>query len=327
MTRPGRVRTAVLGIDAGSSGTRWLLRTSARGEGDGGRRPAGETTLARGSAGPVSGVSYLASESGRGEAEARLQAIATAVRERLENEDVRLDFVFAGITGLTGGDRAAGDLQTLLSEHLDLPPSRIRVESDLELVYRSAFAPGAGIVVYAGTGSVALHLSADGVLHRAGGHGYLIDDAGGGFWIGRQALRAVLREADRRGAPAEGALADAVYDHVGSRAWPAIRAHVYGSGREEVAALAPAVGRAVAVGDPAAEGIVVRAGRELAHLAKGLAARLALDVPVALTGGVAHLGPTLRRAMTEGLPAGSEVRSAIRSSVETAAVLADEALD
>ena len=39
---------------------------------------------------------------------------------------------------------------------------------------------------------------------RAGGWGYVLGDEGSGYWIGRAALRAVLREADRRG-PADGA--------------------------------------------------------------------------------------------------------------------------
>ena len=34
---------------------------------------------------------------------------------------------------------------------------------------------------------------------RAGGWGYVLGDEGSGYWIGRAALRAVLREADRRG--------------------------------------------------------------------------------------------------------------------------------
>ena len=34
---------------------------------------------------------------------------------------------------------------------------------------------------------------------RSGGWGYVLGDEGSGYWIGRAALRAVLREADHRG--------------------------------------------------------------------------------------------------------------------------------
>lgn len=99
-------------------------------------------------------------------------------------------------------------------------------------------------------------------------------DAGGGFWIGRHALRAVLRHADRRGAPAEGALAEAVYGALGTRSWPELHQRVYVGGRSEVAALVPAVRRALAAGDPDAARIVAAAGEELARLADVLLARL-----------------------------------------------------
>ena len=77
-----------------------------------------------------------------------------------------------------------------------------------------------------------------GEVVRAGGHGFLIDDAGGAFWQGREGLSAVLRQADER--QPETPLAAALYAAIGSRAWPDIRAHVYAGGRAAVARLAPA---------------------------------------------------------------------------------------
>lgn len=308
-----------LGIDAGGSSTRWVVR---RGDGPG----LGEE-IARGRLGPLSGLAFLAGEGSDDveQAQSVVAAVHDEVRSRLRERlaaERPLDAVYAGVTGLSDGDAAATALRSMLSARLNVPESRVQVVNDMALAYRCAFGPGEGVLVYAGTGSLAVHLDADGVLHRAGGHGYLIDDAGGGFWIGRHALRAVLREADRRGEPARGALADAVYAALGSRDWPDIRRRVYAGGRAEVASLVPAVRHALAAGDPAATAIVTAAGRELARLADALMARLGGTLPVALAGGASGLGAPLRKAVVAGLPPGTHVRAAERTPVEAAARLA-----
>jgi len=82
----------------------------------------------------------------------------------------------------------------------DLLP-RTSVISDIELVQLAALHSGSGIVLIAGTGSIALSVDALGIQRRCGGWGPRIDDAGSGFWIGREALRAVARMLDGRGAP------------------------------------------------------------------------------------------------------------------------------
>src|SRR5512138_90050 len=56
-----------------------------------------------------------------------------------------------------------------------------------------------GIVVVSGTGSIAYGRNARGEAARAGGWGYVLGDEGSGYWIGRHALRAVVRHADGRG--------------------------------------------------------------------------------------------------------------------------------
>ena len=76
---------------------------------------------------------------------------------------------------------------------------RCSVLSDVELVHFAAFGPAPGIVLIAGTGSIAVLRNDNGVIQRCGGWGPRIDDAGSGFWIGKQALLAVARELDGRG--------------------------------------------------------------------------------------------------------------------------------
>jgi N-acetylglucosamine kinase-like BadF-type ATPase len=48
------------------------------------------------------------------------------------------------------------------------------------------------VAVLAGTGSISLARAADGRAGRAGGWGYLLGDEGGGFWLGREAIAALL---------------------------------------------------------------------------------------------------------------------------------------
>src|SRR3954465_5351429 len=68
------------------------------------------------------------------------------------------------------------------------------------LIALEAGAPGQpGVVVIAGTGSISYGRNERNHAARAGGWGYVLGDEGSGYWIGRAALRAVLREADRRG--------------------------------------------------------------------------------------------------------------------------------
>jgi N-acetylglucosamine kinase-like BadF-type ATPase len=77
---------------------------------------------------------------------------------------------------------------------------RINILSDVELVLFAGLRERPGVVLIAGTGTIAVARDADGFIHRCGGWGPRIDDAGGGFWMGREALRAVARTLDGRGA-------------------------------------------------------------------------------------------------------------------------------
>lgn len=73
------------------------------------------------------------------------------------------------------------------------------VMSDAELALTSAHGNSQGAILIAGTGSIMLLRDNDHQLHRCGGWGPLIDDAGGGHWLGQQACAAVARMLDGRG--------------------------------------------------------------------------------------------------------------------------------
>lgn len=84
-------------------------------------------------------------------------------------------------------------------QYVDNALPAIRVMSDVELVLTAAFGTAPGVALIAGTGSIALARAPDEALKRCGGWGPRLDDEGGGFWMGREALRAVARMVDARG--------------------------------------------------------------------------------------------------------------------------------
>jgi N-acetylglucosamine kinase-like BadF-type ATPase len=273
----------VLGIDGGASSSKWVVLGGSG------------WPVAEGRAGPITG--HVFSEA------ARAQVAAELGRILLETAPYSPAAIVAGITGLDAGTPESEWFAKRLEEGSRLPPDRVRVFNDMDLAYRAHFAPGEGILVYAGTGSVAYHIARDGSVVRAGGHGYLIGDEGGGFWIGKTALRQLLRWQDSGVDLQEYPLAQQLHRAIGGGDWPRIRGYVYSGGRQAVAALAPAVGEAAASGDAAAQGILALAGRELAALALTLRSRLG-DLPVLLTGGALKVSPLIEASAKERLEVG-----------------------
>ncbi len=70
---------------------------------------------------------------------------------------------------------------------------RLTVMSDIEHAHAMAFADGVGILLNAGTGSIAFGRNAKGETARAGGLGPLLGDEGSAFWIGKEYIRRVER--------------------------------------------------------------------------------------------------------------------------------------
>jgi glucosamine kinase len=292
-----------LGIDAGGSSTRWMLLDGH------------ETIVAQGKADAVTG--HVFTERDRLENLSRLEGVLRSVLAV-----ARPDAVATGITGLDRHSDAAALYTTCIAETLGLDPARVEVGNDMHIAYASTFEPGEGVLVYAGTGSIGYHERADGTILRSGGYGYLIDDAGGGYWVGRKGLKQVLRWHDELGHPSDRPLASAIYQSLGSRDWNDIRTIVYGSGRSRVASLAPAVAQAATQGDGAANLILAEAGQELARLANTLLNRIGQPLPIAFCGGIVNLHPVLADALQGLLPQSSSLRLITEEPVRTAARLA-----
>jgi glucosamine kinase len=198
-----------------------------------------------------------------------------------------------GVTGL--GEQVHDEARAMIEALFGIVPSRTSLSDDMELAFRAAFAPGAGHLVSAGTGSIGLHLNADGEIIRVGGRGLLIDDGGSGTWIALNALNQLYRRIDETGGPGAAAtLAAELFAEIGGDNWDATRTFVYGSDRGRIGTLAQAVARAAAID------ILARAAIELARLAKALIAR-AGPLPVAFVGGITTLHPLIKPALVTAL--------------------------
>jgi N-acetylglucosamine kinase-like BadF-type ATPase len=263
----------VLGIDAGGTKTVCLLA-----DGDG--RVVAE---ARGG-----GANLQAS----GELEVE-KVLHRVIEDVLGDNETRPDAVCVGIAGV---DRPKdSDAVAAIMRRLGFK-SRMLVVNDALIALAAGAGDAPGVVIVAGTGSIAYGRDAGGRAARAGGWGYLLGDEGGGFWIGRAALSAVVRQFDGRG-PAT-ILTDLVLAQMDLRDPRELIHAVYDIGlpRQAVAGIAGVVQQAGDAGDAVAGEILDRAAGELAAAAASVIGRLGMrgDVfPIVLAGGIFRGLPAL----------------------------------
>ena len=83
-----------------------------------------------------------------------------------------------------------------LAQRLGGLASRVLVVPDAQAALLGALDGEAGVLILAGTGSIAVGRDGRGRWTRAGGLGPLLGDEGSGFWLGREWLRATSRGDD-----------------------------------------------------------------------------------------------------------------------------------
>ena len=171
--------------------------------------------------------------------------------------------------GLSGGP---ADKQAILGQIL--AADQMLVTDDATIALSGALAGEPGIVVIAGTGSIAFGRNAQGRTARAGGWGYLFGDEGGGFWIARQAMRAALGWEEGWGSPT--ALRAMLLDSTAARNINDLMHRCYTPEfpRPRIAALSVLVNHAAERGDPMSQKILSEASRELAQLVRAVRSQL-----------------------------------------------------
>ena len=230
-----------------------------------------------------------------GRALASASVIAEVVRQALAGAGrLTADVLYIGAAG-AGREPERDELRKALRAE-NLAP-KVMVATDIEIALAAAFDDGPGIVVSAGTGSVAVGRDRSGRQHRIGGYGWQMGDEGSGYAIGRAALGAVSRAVDGRSPRT--ALSDRVLAASHSENFDALIRWAAGASPAEVAALAPHVLDVAAHGDPLAQGIADYAARELTQLAICLLPVMEGEPPVgvAVTGGLLSSDGPLRRSV------------------------------
>jgi N-acetylglucosamine kinase-like BadF-type ATPase len=125
--------------------------------------------------------------------------IQNSIREILNQSDLTASDIQAVTIGIAGArvERAHDWLLSIFPEML--PNSHIVPSSDMEIALVGAHGKPYGILLLAGTGSVALGINQKGEKATSGGWGYILGDEGSGYWIGLQAIQAVIRDLEQRG--------------------------------------------------------------------------------------------------------------------------------
>lgn len=251
-----------VGIDAGGTSTRVAISENGVFAGEASGPGANATTL---------GIDDAA------------DAILAVVRKALDRRKPAA--IVAGAAG-AGRPAVAGALAELIGSAF--PDARVAVEDDAPIALRGAIPTGPGIVLVAGTGSVA-YAENGARSARVGGLGYLAGDEGSAFSIGMAAVRLYGRVLDGRSAADE--TTDLVARTLDAHDRDAYIAALYGTPLRpaEIAALAPSVIAFAGKGNRASTKIVQQAGLELGDLIRSVAKAVGLteaSPPIALTGGL-----------------------------------------
>jgi N-acetylglucosamine kinase-like BadF-type ATPase len=245
-----------------------------------------------------------------GELQAR-ESLQQAVRQACAAAGITPAQVAHTCVGGSGAARpeVAVIVRRSLAEVLATP---IDVVGDMQIALEAAFDTGPGVIVIAGTGSIAYGRDANGTTVRAGGWGFAIGDEGSAHWIGRAAVSAVLRASDLSPAdlssnasdrtpqsnPLPGSsLASALCKAWGVTSLADLARAANSIPPPDFAALFPAV---TASSDNLATQVLTHAGSELAQVAAVVIGRLfakgqTAAVPVAMIGGVFRYAPLVRQ--------------------------------
>jgi N-acetylglucosamine kinase-like BadF-type ATPase len=279
-----------LGVDGGQSST-----TAVIGDETG-------RVLGTGVSGPCN---HVGSADGRQKFLAAMQGClgAACLKAALDPQGVRFASACLGFSG------GPVDKQVLVEETISA--DKLFVTTDAWIALSGATGGEPGIIVIAGTGSIAFGRNAQGHTGRAGGWGYIFGDEGGAFDIVRQALRAALRDEEHWG-PAT-ALRKALLKATGGTSINDVLHRFYTSDfpRDRIAALAPLVDQAANAGDEIADSILEEAASQLAGLAHAVRGQLFLPtgtVPVACIGGVFR-SSILREGFLRRVPSGPPLHS------------------
>jgi glucosamine kinase len=228
---------------------------------------------------------------------------ASVIREAVQRAcadlgDRPLRGICIGVAG-AGRDEERDTLQAALDA--DRVAGSVIVVTDAEIAIEDAFGAGPGILLTAGTGSIAYGKGPTGVMARCGGWGPVIGDEGGGSWIGRRALGVAAASADGR--EPESSLGEAICSSLGLESIERLIPWAAAATPADLGKLAPIVLEVAATGDLRANSLVTLAVEELALHVRTLARKLFADeraaFRLAMHGGLIAPKSLLRRRLEQ----------------------------
>lgn len=223
--------------------------------------------------------------------------------------------------GLAGADRS-GDEKTLVGELAKLGLScHYLVNSDAKAALVAGLGKEEGIVLIAGTGSIAYGINSQGHVIRAGGWGHLASDEGSGYAIGRQALVRTIKAEEQRDLAT--VLLPMIMKQLAVHTWDELIGFINRPllTKAEVAALASVVAAAAQAGDATAVEILNQAGAELARLVQSVIHRgfgTSGFAQVCVYGSVVKKIPLVRRRLAAALTGQAVMVSSEKEPVEGA---------
>jgi len=256
-------------------------------------------------------------------------AIVEATRNAMAQAGSAPADIAVGLVGIAGANAETGQWLRVEVAKAGVP-ERLTFEADLLVAYFSGSLAADGYAIVAGTGAAAIRVRGGQIETICDGLGWLLGDAGSGFWIGHRAVLAATSALDRRG-PAT-LLADLFTSQLGIeqivRRGPngrgvaldqVVRA-VYDLRPVELARFAPLVFEAAEHGDDVALQIVADASDALAAT---LAAVVMPDIggPLVLGGSILSQQPAIAQRVARALDASANVIT-VSDGLAGAAVLA-----
>ncbi len=195
-----------------------------------------------------------------------LQKAERLISEGIHDAISEFPSICAFFCGMSGA--STGNNRRILTEHLreHFPQLKFDILTDAENLF--GLVDDADMAIISGTGAV-VYLKQNGELMRLGGWGYLLDDGGSAYSIGRDAITATL--AEEESLEKESILSKRLRKRLGvSKTWDAV-AHIYAEGKPFIASLADVVFAAYAEGDEIAAAIIDKnAAQMAAHLERGM---------------------------------------------------------
>src|SRR5213592_372881 len=211
--------------------------------------------------------------------------ILDVAKKATAQAQVSLPVTFA-LVGAAGAGRAPEQEALAAAITAAGVAERVDVRSDMEIALAAAFGDKPGILINAGTGSIAYARTQDGRVHRAGGYGWQLGDEGGGYWLGRLALVAAARAHD--GLEESSTLLERLLVALGLQTFDDLIRWTATATPAQVAALAPHVLNAAREGEIVAQRIIADAAVELSQLVRVLTRRFPETdtIKLATTGGL-----------------------------------------